>query len=44
VKRYFGIIECIWLTRQGFWGDPFNYENEPAAMPLQDGYFPQWLG
>ncbi|RYN40806.1 hypothetical protein AA0112_g2745 [Alternaria arborescens] len=28
----------------GFWGDPFNYENEPAAMPLQDGYFPQWLG
>lgn len=28
----------------GFWGDPFNYENEPAAMPLQDGYFPQWFG
>ncbi|KAI4618461.1 hypothetical protein J4E80_005061 [Alternaria sp. BMP 0032] len=28
----------------GFWGDPFNYENEPAAMPLQDGYFPQWSG
>ncbi|KAL1793264.1 hypothetical protein ACET3X_008246 [Alternaria dauci] len=28
----------------GFWGDPFNYENEPAAMSLQDGYFPQWLG
>ncbi|EUC31976.1 hypothetical protein COCCADRAFT_6212 [Bipolaris zeicola 26-R-13] len=26
----------------GFWGDPFNYENEPVAMPMQDGYFPQW--
>lgn len=28
----------------GFWGDPFNYENEPAAMPLQDSYFPPWTG
>jgi len=29
----------------GFWGDPFNYELEPTAMPMQDGgYFPQWIG
>ncbi|CAO2649345.1 Nn.00g067300.m01.CDS01 [Neocucurbitaria sp. VM-36] len=28
----------------GFWGDPFNYENEPAAMPMQDSYFPSWSG
>lgn len=27
----------------GFWGDPFNYENE-AAMPLSDSYFPPMSG
>ncbi|KAH9859929.1 hypothetical protein IAQ61_011712 [Plenodomus lingam] len=27
----------------GFWGDPFNHENE-AAMPLPDSYFPVWSG
>ncbi|KAL6706734.1 hypothetical protein ACN47E_005276 [Coniothyrium glycines] len=26
----------------GFWGDPFNYENEPVMVPLQENYFPQW--
>ncbi|KAF1915616.1 hypothetical protein BDU57DRAFT_557721 [Ampelomyces quisqualis] len=28
----------------GFWGDPFNYENEPAAMPVEGSYFPPWTG
>ncbi|KAE8842069.1 hypothetical protein PTNB73_00123 [Pyrenophora teres f. teres] len=28
----------------GFWGDPFNYEIEPAAMQIQDSYLPQWMG
>ncbi|KAH7386643.1 hypothetical protein DE146DRAFT_680557 [Phaeosphaeria sp. MPI-PUGE-AT-0046c] len=28
----------------GFWGDPFNYENEPAAMPIEESYFPPWTG
>lgn len=26
----------------GFWGDPFNYENEPATVPIQDSYFLTW--
>ncbi|KAH7087329.1 hypothetical protein FB567DRAFT_343632 [Paraphoma chrysanthemicola] len=26
----------------GFWGDPFNYENEPAAVPIEGSYFPPW--
>ncbi|KAH5039225.1 hypothetical protein HBI75_067130 [Parastagonospora nodorum] len=26
----------------GFWGDPFNYENEPAAIPVEGSYFPTW--
>ncbi|KAF2824057.1 hypothetical protein CC86DRAFT_63554 [Ophiobolus disseminans] len=28
----------------GFWGDPFNYENEPAAIPVEGSYFPSWIG
>jgi len=26
----------------GFWGDPFNYENEQATMPMEASYFPPW--
>ncbi|KAF2999245.1 hypothetical protein E8E13_002670 [Curvularia kusanoi] len=28
----------------GFWGDPFNYESEPAAFPADGTYFPPWNG
>ena len=28
----------------GFWGDPFNYESEPAAYPMDGSYFPPWAG
>jgi hypothetical protein len=27
---------------QGFWGDPFNYETEPATLPVEASYFPPW--
>lgn len=26
----------------GFWGDPFIYENEPTALPIESSYFPPW--
>ena len=26
----------------GFWGDPFNYENEPTTFPTEGNYFPPW--
>lgn len=26
----------------GFWGDPFNYENEPITFPTEGNYFPPW--
>lgn len=26
----------------GFWGDPFNYENEPTTFPTESSYFPPW--
>lgn len=28
----------------GFWGDPFNYENEATAFPTDGSYFPPWTG
>jgi hypothetical protein len=28
----------------GFWGDPFNYENEPTTFPTEGSYFPPWTG
>jgi hypothetical protein len=28
----------------GFWGDPFNYENEPNTFPTEGSYFPPWTG
>jgi hypothetical protein len=28
----------------GFWGDPFNYENEPNTFPTESSYFPPWTG
>ncbi|KAF3053359.1 hypothetical protein E8E11_011608 [Didymella keratinophila] len=28
----------------GFWGDPFNYENEPNTFPTENSYFPPWTG
>lgn len=28
----------------GFWGDPFNYENEPNNFPTESSYFPPWTG
>ncbi|KAJ4379340.1 hypothetical protein N0V86_005385 [Didymella sp. IMI 355093] len=28
----------------GFWGDPFNYENEPTTFPTESSYFPPWTG
>ncbi|KAF2630433.1 hypothetical protein BU25DRAFT_257829 [Macroventuria anomochaeta] len=28
----------------GFWGDPFNYENEPITFPTEGSYFPPWTG
>lgn len=26
----------------GFWGDPFNYENEPTTFPAEGSYFAPW--
>lgn len=26
----------------GFWGDPFNYENEPNTFSTDNSYFPPW--
>lgn len=28
----------------GFWGDPFNYENEPTTVPTEANYFSPWTG
>lgn len=28
----------------GFWGDPFNYENEPTTFPTEGSYFAPWTG
>lgn len=28
----------------GFWGDPFNYENEPTTFPTESSFFPPWTG